>query len=634
MISILNSYISDLKGQKDNDTSRIILWAVAITLFILVMSGAKNYWTFEKYQSELKHQIQLQLNGLAIDREIMTRMIIDKQKTELQLLAQKKIVKRFVLNPGSKTVLLADLLNNNLAYSGWVLTDVTHSHTLTGGIFPDEYVDRLLQLSVNSPDGYSYILGHATNGDRVFFIVQRISSRGVSIGTLMVANRFRMFDDLYNDQRALGMSGESFFVDNERKALTALRYPYPQNQPINGEAMVSCLTAKEQAFLVSPDYVGESTAMAFRQVKGYGGCIMVHMRADEAFASIVTTRNFALIINAALFVFVILIARIVSRMLTRAVKERNAVEKVLRIASTAFDTHDAILITDAAANIIKVNKSFTRVTGYTEEEVLGKNPRMMNSGRHSKAFFAEIFRKLHHDGSWMGEIWDKRKNGETYPRSMTITAVKDKQNVLTNYVGIFNDISDHKKTEELISKLAFYDALTQLPNRRLLDDRIEQVIAASKRSGHFGALMFLDLDNFKPLNDTHGHKAGDILLMEVAQRLSRCVREVDTVARFGGDEFVVLLCELGVNETECIEQASIVAEKIRLTLSEPYWIASNSSGATQMIIQNNIGVSIGVTVFNHESNAEKIFKYADKAMYHAKESGRNSVRFYDSNKMI
>jgi diguanylate cyclase (GGDEF)-like protein/PAS domain S-box-containing protein len=352
------------------------------------------------------------------------------------------------------------------------------------------------------------------------------------------------------------------------------------------------------------------------------------MRADEVLAPIVTMRNIALQTSAVIFLFVIVMARVVARMLIRNINERNAAEKVLRIASTALETHDAIMITDATANIIKVNKSFTRISGYSEEDVLGKNPRILSSGRHNKVFFANIFKKLQRDGSWIGEIWDKCKNGEICPRSMTISAVKDKHNQLTNYVAIFNDISDNKKNEELINKMAFYDALTQLANRRLLDDRMEQAIAACKRSELFGVVLFLDLDNFKPLNDTHGHKAGDLLLVEVAHRLSKCVREVDTVARFGGDEFVVVLCELGMDETGCIEQARIVAEKIRTALSEPYWIASNSSGSTKMIVQKNIGVSIGVALFNHGSSAEKILKYADKAMYEAKESGRNSIRFY------
>ena len=178
----------------------------------------------------------------------------------------------------------------------------------------------------------------------------------------------------------------------------------------------------------------------------------------------------------------------------RDITERKQIEQELRIAATAFETHDAIVITDANANIIKVNRAFTLVTGYSPEEVLGRNPRIMKSGRHDKAFYMEMFQKLLRDGKWEGEIWDKRKNGEIYPRWMTITAVNDAQQEITQYVGIFSDITDRKKNEELINKLAFYDTLTQLPNRRMLNDRLKQAMAATKRSGIYGAVIFMDLD--------------------------------------------------------------------------------------------------------------------------------------------
>ena len=191
------------------------------------------------------------------------------------------------------------------------------------------------------------------------------------------------------------------------------------------------------------------------------------------------------------------------------------------------------------------------------------------------------------------------------------------------------DISERKMAEQEISKLAFYDSLTKLPNRRLLDDRIELAIVASKRSALFGAVLFLDLDNFKPLNDTHGHKAGDLLLIEVARRLLNCVREVDTVARFGGDEFVIVLSELDEDKTKSIAQANIVAEKIKTVLAETYWLSSDLQGTRKMVVHKNLGVSIGVVIFNKDCNAENILKLADNAMYQAKETGRNQIRLYE-----
>jgi diguanylate cyclase (GGDEF)-like protein len=184
--------------------------------------------------------------------------------------------------------------------------------------------------------------------------------------------------------------------------------------------------------------------------------------------------------------------------------------------------------------------------------------------------------------------------------------------------------------EQKIKEFAFYDSLTQLPNRRLLDDRLEQAIAACKRSGRYGAVLFLDLDNFKPLNDKYGHKAGDLFLVEVARRLSSCVRKVDTVARFGGDEFVVVLSDLAGSEPECVKEARSVAEKIHVALTAPYLLTPHPAGTTKMITHQNVGASIGVALYGKDANAENILKWADKAMYRAKELGRNQICFHDS----
>jgi diguanylate cyclase (GGDEF)-like protein/PAS domain S-box-containing protein len=197
------------------------------------------------------------------------------------------------------------------------------------------------------------------------------------------------------------------------------------------------------------------------------------------------------------------------------------------------------------------------------------------------------------------------------------------------FVTIYIDVTDRRQMEEQVRQLAFYDALTNLPNRRLLSDRLSQTMAASKRNACYGALMFLDLDNFKPLNDRHGHVVGDLLLVEVAGRLKSCVREMDTVARFGGDEFVVMLSELSAEEAQSTRQAEIVAEKIRLRLAEPYLLTIKREGKADAVVEHHCTVSIGATLFiNHEANQDDILKWADAAMYQAKEAGRNSIRFY------
>jgi len=312
------------------------------------------------------------------------------------------------------------------------------------------------------------------------------------------------------------------------------------------------------------------------------------------------------------------------------ITRRKQAEQALRVAAATFETHDAILITDAQSNIIRVNRAFTKLTGYAAEEVIGKNPRILSSGREDKMFYAAMWRHLQEHGSWAGEIWDKRKNGEVYLKWSTITAVKNEHGEITQYVAIFSDITERKQLEEEVRQLAFYDALTKLPNRRLLNDRLSQTMSASKRNGCYGAVMFLDLDNFKPLNDTYGHGAGDSLLIEAADRLQNCVRRMDTVARFGGDEFVVILSDLNADKTESISQAEIIAEKIRSALSKPYRLTIKHAGRADTTIEHGCTASIGVVVFiNHDESPDDILKWADMALYQAKDAGRNAIRFYD-----
>ena len=258
--------------------------------------------------------------------------------------------------------------------------------------------------------------------------------------------------------------------------------------------------------------------------------------------------------------------------LSRDITERKAAENELRIAAATFETQEAILITDPDSNILRVNQAFEDITGYSAEEVIGQNPRILQSGRHDAAFYQAMWSALLGTGKWSGEIWDKRKNGEIYPKFMTITAVYDDKQQVTHYVAVSSDISQRKQSEQEIHQLAFYDPLTKLPNRRLLLDRLQQAMAVSMRNGRHGALLFLDLDHFKTINDTQGHAMGDLLLIEVAHRLQTCVREGDSVARLGGDEFVVVLEELSSQPDEAATQTELVAEKIRNELGQPYML--------------------------------------------------------------
>ena len=300
---------------------------------------------------------------------------------------------------------------------------------------------------------------------------------------------------------------------------------------------------------------------------------------------------------------------------------QHLVAEQLRIAAATFETQEAIAITDPDANILRVNQAFEVLSGYSAEEMIGQNPRILQSGRHDAAFFQAMWSALLGTGKWAGEIWDKRKNGEIYPKWMTITAVYDEQHRVTHYVAVSSDISQRKLDERKIYQLAFYDPLTGLPNRRLLMDRLHQAMAVSMRNGRHGALLFLDLDHFKVINDTQGHATGDLLLIEVARRLQHCVREGDSVARLSGDEFVVVLEELSHQQGEAATQAELVAEKIRSELNQPYMLEDYECHTTP---------SIGVSLFRgHLDSMEDLLKHADVAMYQAKMAGRNAIRFFD-----
>ena len=305
----------------------------------------------------------------------------------------------------------------------------------------------------------------------------------------------------------------------------------------------------------------------------------------------------------------------------RDITKRKQTEEELRIAATTFESQDAILITDQDANILRVNQSFQDMTGYQADELIGNNPRILKSGHHDADFYTAMWHELLNAGKWSGEIWGRRKSGEIYPTAVTITAVRDDRQQITNYVSVFRDITRVKQTEQEIHQLAFYDHLTGLPNRRLLLDRLRHTIAGSARHGWCAALIFLDLDHFKTINDTQGHVVGDRLLVEAAQRLKTCVRESDSVARLGGDEFVVVLEELSDEAGEAAAQTELIVEKIREELSKPYALNNYDYIST---------ASIGINLFSgHQESVEDLLKHADIAMYQAKTAGRNAIRFYD-----
>ena len=351
---------------------------------------------------------------------------------------------------------------------------------------------------------------------------------------------------------------------------------------------------------------------SYRKIDGYPLYVTVGLAADDYLAewraSVVKLGAWTLLF----FVATLLTSGLIYRALTR---QRLAAEQLSLSAKVFEGSGECIVITDHEERIVSINKAFAEVTGYLAAEVLGKTPRLMNSGRQDAAFYREMWQTIEEAGYWCGEIWDRRKSGEIYPKWLSISAVKDAQNRVTHYIGIFSDITERKKAEAQIEFLAFHDALTELPNRLLARDHLEMAIAYAERAGSRTAVLFLDLDNFKTINDSFGHGTGDALLIAVAQRLRGCTRETDTISRQGGDEFLIVLSD--VADADAITS---VTEKILGELEQTFDIGGKEISTS---------LSIGVAVYPDDSeDIDTLLQLADTAMYHAKEAGRNAYRFY------
>lgn len=301
---------------------------------------------------------------------------------------------------------------------------------------------------------------------------------------------------------------------------------------------------------------------------------------------------------------------------------RRKITEQLQLASSVYEaSSDAILVADAENRIVAINPAFTRMTGYTLEEVRGLDPRLLRSTKHDVDFFQNMWDSLVTTGSWQGEIWNQRKDGEIFVSWMTINTIHNERGEVSHRTSIFSDISERKRVEDRVWVQANYDTLTQLPNRRLFHDRLRNDVKKAERGDHFGALMFIDLDRFKEVNDTLGHEAGDILLVEASRRITSCVRESDTVARLGGDEFTIMLS--GIRDPMVVER---IARDILSKLNAPFSIKKETVF---------ISGSIGITMYPKDAcDVETLFKNADQAMYAAKDDGRNGYSWYTDEMQI
>jgi len=343
------------------------------------------------------------------------------------------------------------------------------------------------------------------------------------------------------------------------------------------------------------------------------GVIRISMPTAEMDAEIQSALTNEISFTLGIGLVIALLFALYTMRLLRKIKES---EEHMRISALVYEnTVEGIVITDPAANIVSVNTAFTRITGYNVEEVIGKNPRILKSGKHDEAFYEEMWNRLLTEGQWSGEIWNKRKNGELYAQQVSISAVKDERGKLMEYVAVTFDITEQKRKEEIIRFMAYHDNLTALPNRNTFNNLLGAELANAKRYKHKTAVMFLDLDGFKQVNDACGHGVGDELLKEVSTMLKDSVRESDTVARMGGDEFTILLPRIKGDD-----DARKVANKIISLFSKPIEIE---------MYKLSIGTSIGMAVYPEDgNNPETLVKHADEAMYRAKQGGKNRLEMY------
>ncbi|MBQ0785174.1 MAG: diguanylate cyclase, partial [Amphritea sp.] len=303
-------------------------------------------------------------------------------------------------------------------------------------------------------------------------------------------------------------------------------------------------------------------------------------------------------------------------LLTDITQQREA-QELKQLAKTVYENiEEGIIVTNAKAEIVSVNSAFIEITGYQQAEVLGRNPRFLKSGQQDQSFYASMWRQIIKEGCWKGVIWNKKKDDEIIPLWSSISSVKDPSGKIINFVGAISDISTLKAKEEMLEHMAHHDPLTGLPNRLLLDARFELSLQNSARRNSMLAVLFIDLDYFKEINDQYGHKAGDLLLIETAQRLRKLLREEDTISRLGGDEFVILLAEITRKEF-----ALELAQKIKESINQSFTIEDG--------VELNIDSSIGIALYpDHGRDASSLLSRADHAMYKAKKKGKSCICFF------
>ena len=353
-------------------------------------------------------------------------------------------------------------------------------------------------------------------------------------------------------------------------------------------------------------------------LKVEGAFLPLYMLRIYAFIGLLCAALLALWLSAP----TVLIAIILGVALVLSLTEWRAREQQdFRLAATVFETSgNGILITDRNNSVLAINPAFTTITGYTPADIVGKNPKLLSSGRHDQAFYQKLWKTIETEGMWQGEIWNRNKNGAVFAEWLTINTVKNSHGVVTHHIAIFSDITERKKQAERIEYLASHDDLTGLPNRVMFEELLNKALADARRTQTMLAVLFLDLDKFKQVNDTLGHDVGDLLLQKVASTLQSLLRAGDTVARQGGDEFTMVLPNLVLKH-----DAVQLADKILRALEQPCTLKGHLLQVT---------ISVGIALFpENGEDKNSLLKHADVALYRAKQAGRNNAQFYDATLM-
>ena len=630
--------------------------AVAIGLFLnfVILVGVASHFVFGNLRQIEKNQAYENLHGIGKLKVGQIQAYIQERKGDAlvssNFLSINPSIKHWLANPsGNAPATVSQPLEAALTafhYGGVLLLDDKANIRYGSGKYMGlseagrSIALRVIQEKSPDPSVSPIYFGDPSAPDKPlldFFIAIKNTDTSAVMGVLVLRDDLNFMFSLIQSWPVESNTGETLLVTRDGsdvlflnelryKKDTALKLRLPIKNSDDGHIIptVEMLGKGYYGPLEAWDYRDKPTFAYNIAVPDTSWGMTVKMDTDEVMKHVQRLQTIVWIIAA----FFILGAGIVlwtwwkkQKIEWLAHEKLSDVAADLRISAIAFETHEAIVITDCHPKILRVNQAFQDITGYAAEEVIGRNPNILSPMRQSKAFYEEMWSTIFREGKWSGEVLDRRKSGEIYPKWLTITAVTAPDGTLTNYVGSFFDITERKKAEEEINRLAFFDPLTNLPNRRLLLDRLQHALATSARSGRHGAIMFIDLDNFKTINDTEGHNYGDLLLVEMARRLQSCVREGDTVARLGGDEFVVMLEDLASHAEQAAAQADEVGEKIRAAINTPCLVNEREFHST---------ASIGINLFaDRGDTAETLLKYADIAMYQAKGAGRDVVRFFD-----